>query len=130
MTINMAKNIESIGYKIQRVRELRGFKQEVFALALGISQAGVSKIELSNEVDDRTLNKIAEVMGLSAEAIKHFNEEGIIVLMKSMDAYVLQYKHQFQFSFNPLEKVVELYERLLQTQTQILELKEQNNTNL
>lgn len=124
MMNGMVVNAESIGYKIRRVRELRGFKQEVFALALGISQAGVSNIEKSIEVDDRTLRKIAEVIGVSTDAIKHFNEEALIVLMKSMDTYVLQYKHQFQFSFNPLDKVVELYERLLQSQMQLLEMKE------
>jgi transcriptional regulator with XRE-family HTH domain len=66
----MAETTLHIGRKISKIRELRGMKQEALAAELGISQQAISKIEQSAEVEDSALEKIAVVLGVTAEAIK------------------------------------------------------------
>ncbi|MGQ2984358.1 helix-turn-helix domain-containing protein [Flavobacterium sp.] len=108
-----------IGRKISRIRELRGMKQEALAVALGISQQAVSNIEKSEIVEEDTLNKIAEALGVSVEGIKNFNEETVLNIISntftSNDSSTIN-AINVQPTFNPLDKVVELYERLLQAE--------------
>ena len=66
-----------IGRKISRIRELRGMKQEALAAELGISQQSVSHIEQSEVIDEDKLQRIAEVFGISPEAIEKFSEEAV-----------------------------------------------------
>jgi len=114
-----------IGRKISRIREIRGIKQDYLANELGVSQQTISKIEQSEEVEDSTLEKIAAVLGVSTEAIKNFNEESILSIISntftSNDNSTIN-AINIQCSFNPLDKVVELYERLLQSEREKLEL--------
>jgi len=101
-----------LGRKISRLRELRGMKQDTLALELGISQQSVSKLEQSEVIEDSTLEKIALVLGLPADSIRNFDEEKMI--------YNIQNNYEnsnntganvgYQVTFNPLEKVIELYE--------------------
>ena len=117
-----------IGRKISRIREIRGIKQDYLAIELGVSQQTISKIEQSEEVEDSTLGKIAIVLGLSPEAIKSFSEEAIFNIIGNTyhdNSASLNY----QCSFNPLDKIVELYEekvalleRLLQSEQDKIEL--------
>ncbi|WP_297334585.1 helix-turn-helix transcriptional regulator [Flavobacterium sp.] len=99
-----------IGRKISRIRELRGMKQEALATALGISQQAVSSIENSENIEDKKLQDIATALGVTAEAIKNFTEEAIFNNINNF------HDNSIQNNFNPIEKVVELYERLLQAE--------------
>lgn len=116
-----------IGRKISRIRELRGMKQEALAIALGISQQSVSNIENSEELDDEKLIEVAKVLGVTPEAIKNFSEEAAINFFNNFyDNSFTNSQGTFNAShctFNPLDKVVELfeenkklYERLLQAE--------------
>jgi transcriptional regulator with XRE-family HTH domain len=67
-----------IGRKIEKLRELRGMKQETLAAALGVTQQTISRMENSEEVDDEKLAKVAEALGVSTDTIKTFNEESVI----------------------------------------------------
>ncbi|WP_367867087.1 helix-turn-helix domain-containing protein [Pedobacter sp. WC2423] len=110
-----------IGKKISRIREIRGIKQDFLAGELGVSQQTISKIEQSEEIDDSMLEKIADVLGVSAEAIKNFSEEAIFNIIGNTyhdNSASLNY----QCSFNPLDKVVELYERLLKSEQEKVEI--------
>jgi transcriptional regulator with XRE-family HTH domain len=104
-----------MGRKIERVRILRGMKQETLAASLGISQQAVSKMEGSEQVDEERLSKVAEALNVSVDAIRNFNEDAAInifgntVTNNDQSAVV-----NFQPSFNPMDKIVELYERMLQ----------------
>ena len=115
-----------IGRKISRIRELRGMKQEALASALGISQQAVSNIENSERIEDDTLKKVADALGVSAEGIKNFNEETVLNIISntftSNDSSTIN-AINVQPTFNPVDKVVELfeekeklYERLLQAE--------------
>ncbi|WP_293742077.1 helix-turn-helix transcriptional regulator [uncultured Pedobacter sp.] len=111
-----------IGRKISRVREIRGIKQDFLAIELGVSQQTISKIEQSEEVEDTMLEKIAGVLGVSAEAIKNFSEEVLIFHIQNMHDNASAYQYNYQCHYNPLDKVVELYERLLQSEREKNEL--------
>lgn len=111
-----------IGRKISRIREIRGIKQDFLAIELGVSQQTISKIEQSEEVEDAMLEKIAGVLGVSAEAIKNFSEEVLIFHIQNMHDNASAYQYNYQCHYNPLDKVVELYERLLQSEREKNEL--------
>ena len=100
-----------IGKKINKIRELRGLKQEALAALLGISQQSVSKIERSQFVDAPTLDKIAAVLDVTSEAIKNFNEEAAIAGQPSREA-------------NTLEKITHLYESLLKSEREKIKMLE------
>ncbi|CAM3706749.1 helix-turn-helix domain-containing protein [Sphingobacterium prati] len=116
-----------IGRKISRIREIRGIKQDYLAIELGVSQQTISKIEQSEEVEDAMLEKIAGVLGVSAEAIKNFSEEVLIFHIQNMHDNASAYQYNYQCHYNPLDKVVELYERLLQSEREKVELLKKGN---
>jgi len=107
METQSKNNTMHIGRKIGRIRELRNMKQETLAVELGVSQQAISKIEQSEDVEDSTLEKIAKVLGVTAEGIKHFTEESVFNNINNF------HDNSIQNNFNPIEKIVELYERLL-----------------
>jgi len=118
-----------IGRKISKIRELKGMKQETLAHELGISQQAVSKIEQSADVDGDALEKIAKILGLSSEAIKAFTEEAIFNIISntfhntsSDNSTLIASSLNYQPTFNTVEKIVELYERLLQAEKEKNEL--------
>ncbi len=112
----MELSTQHIGRKIQRIRELRGIKQEVLASELGLSQAAVANMERSDIIDEDKLQKVADVLGVSPEAIRNFSEEALVFHIQNMHDQATAYAYNFQCTFNPLDKVVELYERLLESE--------------
>lgn len=103
-----------IGRKISRIRELRDMKQEALAYALGMSQQSISIIENSETVDEEKLKAIAEVLGVSAEGIKNFSEEAVLnIIGNTINNHDNASSFNYSCTFNPLDKVVELYERLV-----------------
>ncbi len=112
-----------IGRKISRIRELRDMKQEALAAALGVSQQAVSNIENSENVDDEKLEQIAKALGVTAEGIKQFSEEAVFNIISntyhntsSDTSTLIASSLNYQPTFNTVEKIVELYERLLQAE--------------
>lgn len=108
-----------IGRNISRIRELRGMKQEALAIAIGVSQQSVSNIEGSETIDEEKLKAISEVLGVSPEAIKNYSDETVLNVINntftSHDSSTIN-AINIQPNFNPLDKVVELYERLVQAE--------------
>lgn len=102
-----------LGHKIERLRELAGMKQDTLARELGISQQAVSKMESSETVDDDRLQKVANVLGVSVEAIRNFSEEA---LFNNINNTFHDHAALVNYQFNPVDKIVELYERLLKSE--------------
>ncbi len=115
-----------IGKKISRIRELRGMKQEALAAALGISQQAVSNIENSEKIEDDKLLDIAKALQVTPDAIKNFSEEAVMNFFNNFyDNSASNGQGAFGpvYNFNPVDKVValfeekeKLYERLLQAE--------------
>ena len=115
-----------IGRKISRIRELKDMKQEALAQALGTSQQTVSAIENSETIEDAKLAEVAKALGVSVEAIKNFTEENMINYFNSFYDNSVSSGTNGMFNpshctFNPLDKVIELYERMIQAEKEKVE---------
>lgn len=85
------RNSKHHGHKVGRIRELKGMKQEALAELLGISQQAVSKLEQSENIDDAVMDRIAKAFGVSASAIRNFNEDALFNnIQMNSDTGVLQ----------------------------------------
>ena len=110
----------AIGRKIEAVRRFCGIKQSDLGEALGISKQAVSKIERTEQMDDERLNEIAKALGVSADVIKNFSEQTAINIVSSTlhdNAGSVFYNP----AFNPIDKIVELYERMLKEKNELIE---------
>ncbi len=116
----MAETTIHIGRKISKIRELRGMKQEALAAELGISQQAISKIEQSAEVEADALSKIAKVLGVTVDGLMHFTEDSVFNNINNF------HDNSIQNNFNPIEKVIELYERLLASEREKIEMLKNN----
>ncbi|KAF2079554.1 helix-turn-helix domain-containing protein [Flavobacterium sharifuzzamanii] len=110
-----------IGRKISRIRELKDMKQEALAQALGTNQQSISAMENSETIDDAKLAEVAKALGVTVEAIKNFTEENMINYFNSYydnstSTGINGMFNPTHCTFNPLDKVVELYERMLQAE--------------
>ena len=121
-------NQRHVGRNLQRIRVYLGMKQEALASDLGVSQQEISKREKQDEIEDGLLTKIAEVLGISTDVIKDFDVEKAICNINnykdatiSPGATATVYAAHTQ-QINPLEKVVELYERLLKSEQEKIEI--------
>ena len=108
------------GRNVKRLREMLGIKQETLAEGLGLSQQTVSRFESQEELEDDILNKIANVLHVQVEAIKSFDEDVAINIIHNT---FTSNDNSIAINFNPIDKVVrlydekiELYERLLKTE--------------
>jgi len=120
-----------IGRKIERIRSIRGMKQETLATLLNVTQGAVSRMEQSENIDDEKLKSIAEALGVTIEAIKNFDEQATINIISSTFHDNASVNHNCTLIFNPLEKWIEaieenkkLYERLLESERKRNELLE------
>jgi transcriptional regulator with XRE-family HTH domain len=106
-----------IGRKISRIRELRDMKQEALAQALGTNQQAISAMENSETIEEEKLLEVAKALGVTVEAIKNFSEEAVINYFNNYyDTKDSIFNSGNHCTFNPLDKVVELYERLVQAE--------------
>ncbi|OQP45427.1 transcriptional regulator [Niastella yeongjuensis] len=103
------------GRAVKRIREILQVKQETLADALNISQQSVSSLEAKEIIDPETLEKIAEVLKVPVEAIKNFNEEGVINIVANTvnnnDNANGNSLFMYYPTFNPIDKYVEVVEK-------------------
>ncbi|PPL02275.1 helix-turn-helix domain-containing protein [Parapedobacter indicus] len=119
-----------IGPNIKFIRNIKGVKQEVVATGLGISQPEYSLIENSDVVDEQIIIQIAQILNVTPELIKEFNENQAFYSIENKveNTTISESAHGIHQVFSPVEKVVELYERLLASEREKIEiLKSQNN---
>lgn len=120
--MSTATKPKHIGRNISRIRELKDMKQEALADALGITQQTISNIENSETIDEQRLIEVAKALGVSVEAIKNFSEEAVFNYFNTFNDAVSNSSfgqganNNYDCTFNPLDKVVELYERLVQAE--------------
>lgn len=116
------------GKNLQRIRVYLGVKQDALANDLGITQQAVSKLEQQEEIDEETLSKTADALGVSPDLIKNFDEEKAVYNINNFkDNTLEQGSTAICQQFNPVEKIVELYERLLDSEREKIELLKNRN---
>jgi transcriptional regulator with XRE-family HTH domain len=120
------------GRNVKRIREMLGVKQETLAIDLGLSQQAISNLEQRETLDVPTLEKVAKTLGVTIEAIKNFNDEAAISYFNTFHDNSSVNVNQgtqgavgpnhYQCTINPLEKIVELYEALLKSEKEKIEM--------
>lgn len=122
-TVNPSKRHD--GKNVQKVRVYLGIKQDALASELDITQQTVSNIEQQEEIDEEQLKKIAEALGVSADTIRDFDEERAIYNISNnnyRDATIAEGATAIVQQINPIEKIIELYERLLKSEREKIEI--------
>lgn len=127
-------NREHIGANVRRVRMYFGVKQGALASDLGISQQEVSKIERQDEIEEEMVTRIAIALSVPSEVIRNFDAERAIFNINNImeSAYTQSFPPVMSLeqdaplgmpqTSNPLFKIVELYERLLKSEKEKIEL--------
>lgn len=110
------------GYNTKRLREILGIKQEDFAERMGMSQQTISRFENTETLDEETLRKIADALKVPVEAIKNFSDGNT---NNFINTFYDNSGFNYQCTFNPLDKVIELYERIIQTEREKVALLEE-----
>jgi transcriptional regulator with XRE-family HTH domain len=120
----MSENTIHLGRNIKRIRELLGVKQDALAIDLGDdwNQQKISYLEGKEEIDAPLLEQVARALKVTPEAIKNFNEQAAVNIIANTfkDNAILNGVNYYP-SFNPVDKVVELYERMLKEKDQLIE---------
>ncbi len=107
-----------------------GIKQEALAFELGDdwNQKKVSLLEQKETVESDILAQVAKILKVPAEAIENFDEEQAVnIISNTFNTHDHSNGVNVQptFTFNPLDKMVELYERMLEQQKEMIEKLEQ-----
>jgi len=126
------------GRNVKRFREMLGWKQEALAYALGDdwSQKRVSLLEQKELIEDNIIEQVAKILNVPVDAIKNFNEESALNIISntftSNDTSTLN-AINYQPTFNPIDKVVQLfeenkklYEQLLASEREKIEILKNN----
>ncbi len=112
------------GRNVKRFREMLGIKQEALAYELGDdwSQKKISLLEQKETIEAPLLQQISAVLKIPVEAFQNFDEEQAVnVISNTFGDHGIGYQRNDNCSFNPLDKMVELYERMLQQQKEMIE---------
>ncbi len=118
------------GRNIKRFREMLGIKQEALAYELGNewNQKKISLLEQKDTIDKGILEQIAKILKVPTEAIENFDEEKAIVNIQNNyegsnpnATNVVAHQYNNDCTFNTIDKIVELYERMLLQQKEIIE---------
>lgn len=119
----MSERTVHIGRNIKRIRELLGVKQDALAITLGDdwNQQKISYLEAKDEVDGPLLDQVAKALKVSPDAIKNFNEEAAANYINTFYDHSTGNFNNFNCTFNPLDKVIELYERMLKEKDALIE---------
>lgn len=112
------------GKKVAKCRNFRGIKQDSLAHQLNISQTEMSRIENQETIDDQLFAQIAQALGVSAEFLDNFDENSALYhISNNIDnTTITKNSNGISQIFNPLDKVIELYERLLESEREKIEL--------
>lgn len=127
------------GHNIASARRMKGLVQKTLADLLGMSQQRLSQIESTKIVSDEILQKVAEITGVSLEDLKTM-EEPMSIYIENNSTNTIEKganvgnvnssgenNNDFETTnhINPIDKITELYERLLKAdQEKIKELEQ------
>ena len=116
------------GRNVKRFREMLGIKQEALATMLheDWTQVNISRLEQKETIDAPLLQQISAALKIPVEAIQNFDEAAAIAYINTFNAGSANHgtignNYDCTLTFNPLDKMIELYERMLQQQREMIE---------
>lgn len=117
------------GHAVKRIRHTLGIKQEVLADMMGTTQARVSNFEQKKVLEDEIIDKLAKALNVAPQLIKELEEDPVTVIIEnnrldnnSGSAY--NYIAGDNIINNPIDKIAELFERLLEKEQEKIVLLE------
>lgn len=119
----MEKTIHQ-GRNVKRFREMLGIKQERLALELGDewNQRKISLLEQKEIIEPELLEQVAKVLKVPVESIKNFDEEAAINVIGNNYHDNSTSNVNYHCTFNPIDKIVELYDALVKSEREKIEL--------
>lgn len=112
------------GANVRRWREWRNVNQDVLAEQIGVSQATLSGYEKKDKLEQDILEKIAKALDIPVEAITELEQGASINIVSSTlhdnAGSIINYP-----TFNPLDKVVQLYDEKIALYERMLKEKDE-----
>lgn len=117
--VHEGRNVNPDAYR----DEMLGIKQDALAVELGRACPEYAE-GIWNQQEIFLPNKISAALKIPVEAIQNFDEEQAVNIISntftSNDTSTLNAVN-IQPTFNPIDKMIELYERMLQQQKEMIE---------
>ena len=113
------------GHNIRRFRIEKNMNQEVLSQLVHLSQSAVSKYEQMRVIDDEMLQRFARALNVPFDYLKTLEEDAQTVVFENITnngnaatnaniGFVDEVGEDNRVNnFNPIDKITELYERLL-----------------
>ena len=121
------------GRNIKRFREMLGIKQDALAYELGEdwNQKKISLLEQKESVEKDILEQVAKILKVPTEAIENFDEDSVINIVSNTfsdfkdNAVASPVAMNYQCTFNPIDKIVELHEEKIALYERMLKEKDE-----
>ncbi|WP_395765133.1 helix-turn-helix domain-containing protein [Elizabethkingia anophelis] len=119
------------GRNIKRFREMLGIKQDALAYELGEdwNQKKISLLEQKESVEKDILEQVAKILKVPTEAIENFDEEQVVNIISNTvnnsDNASGNSLYNYYPTFNPIDKVVELYDEKIALYERMLKEKDE-----
>ena len=117
------------GHAVKRIRHTLGIKQDALAADVGISQTMISRYEQKKVIEDDMIEKFAKALNISPEFIKEMEEDPVTIIIENSNienntGAAGYYIAGDNINNNPIEKIAELFGKLLQAEQKKIELLE------
>ncbi len=122
------------GKNIAKWRTMFGMTQAELANLIGVTPSSVSRLEAEEKIDDERLETVSKALGISVKLLKSCNHEDTKARIINYVNHIgnggivnqqadVEVQHQ---TFNPLDKIAELYERIVELSVENQQLKDEN----
>lgn len=116
------------GRNVKRFREMLGIKQEALAYELGEdwNQKKISLLEQKETIEQPLLEQISNALKIPVEAFQNFDEEQAInIISNKFDNGSIGYQRNENCTFNPIDKIVQLYDEKIALYERMLKEKDE-----
>jgi len=121
------------GRNVKRFREMLGIKQEALAFDLGDdwNQKKISLLEQKDVIEENLLKQISISLRIPVEAFQNFDEEQAVNVIANTYSFqdfkdnAVASGFTYQPSFNPLDKIVQLYDEKISLYERMLKEKDE-----
>jgi transcriptional regulator with XRE-family HTH domain len=112
------------GRNVKRIREILGIKQDALAMDLGLSQQAISALEQKEKIDENILADVAKILKVPVDAIRNMTEDAAANFFNTFTDNSTGAFYNYNCNFNPIDKVVDLYERMIKEKDEKIALLE------